>query len=98
SSPELADACITEIPTVNIPRALRQRNYEGKKLYRDEDGRWQGEGSCAHATMISLFPSQGRHNMADAWRKTYDRGETQDATVGDPQCNLADKLDREKVR
>lgn len=88
----------TEVPTVNLPIRLRQKNWEGKKLYRDSDGKLHGEGSCVHATMISLFRWQGRYWMADHWRKTYDSGETPDAIIGDPNCNLKDKLDREGVR
>ena len=35
-----------ERPTVNVPAALRQSNWIGN----------QGQGSCVHATMISLLP------------------------------------------
>ena len=40
-----------EYPTVNLPVALRQANWRGN----------QGEGSCVHALMISLFRWQGRY-------------------------------------
>jgi hypothetical protein len=69
-----------ERPVVNIPLALRQENWIGS----------QREGSCVHATMISLMRWQGRYNLANYWRKTYDSGEWLD--------DLAVKFDREKVR
>lgn len=69
-----------ERPTVNLPLALRQSNWIGN----------QREGSCVHATMISLLRWQGRYNTADYWRRTYGNGEEPD--------DLAAKLDREKVR
>ena len=39
-----------ERPTVNVPAALRQSNWRGP----------QGQGSCVHASMISLFRWQYR--------------------------------------
>lgn len=54
-----------ERPTVNVPRADRQKNWLGS----------QREGSCVHATMISLFRWQGRPATADYWRRTYGNGE-----------------------
>lgn len=69
-----------ERPTVNVPLALRQSNWIGN----------QGEGSCVHATMISLLRWQGRLNKADYWRQTYGNGEWPD--------DLAAKFDRENVR
>jgi len=69
-----------EYPTVNLPVALRQANWRGN----------EGEGSCVHASMISLLRWQGRHAMADYWRQTYGNGEW--------AAGLADKMDREGVR
>ena len=69
-----------EYPTVNLPVALRQANWRGS----------QGEGSCVHASMISLFRWQGRFAMADRWRWTYGNGEWAEG--------LADKMDRENIR
>ena len=69
-----------EYPTVNLPVALRQGNWQGN----------EGEGSCVHASMISLFRWQGRYAMADHWRRAYGNGEW-------PQ-GLAAKMDREGVR
>ena len=54
-----------EWPTVNLPAVLRQNNWRGP----------QGQGSCVHATMISLFRWQYRLKTADRWRQTYGDGE-----------------------
>jgi len=69
-----------ERPTVNVPLALRQSNWIGN----------QGEGSCVHATMISLLRWQYRLNTADYWRRTYGDGEYPEG--------LANKLDNEGIR
>lgn len=69
-----------ERPLVNIPMALRQANWLGD----------QREGSCVHATMISLMRWQGRTLLADKWGRTYANGER-------PK-SLAFKFDREGVR
>jgi hypothetical protein len=69
-----------EYPTINLPVALRQGNWRGN----------QGEGSCVHASMISLFRWQGRYAMADYWRRTYGNGEWAN--------DLADKMERDGVR
>lgn len=69
-----------EYPTVNLPYALRQRNWIGD----------QHEGSCVHATMVSLFRWQGRYATANYWRRSYSNGEW--------AGNLAQKMDREGIR
>ena len=69
-----------EYPTVNLPVSLRQSNWLGNK----------NEGSCVHATMISLLRWQGRPNTADYWRQNYGDGEWPE--------DLAGKFDREGVR
>jgi len=69
-----------EYPTVNVPLDMRQSNWLGS----------QREGSCVHASMISLFRWQGRYNTADYWRKTYGNGEWPE--------DLATKFNREKIR
>ena len=69
-----------ERPTVNIPMALRQSNWIGN----------QGEGSCVHATMISLFRWQGRYNTANKWRGRYGNGEW--------PANLQAKFDANGIR
>jgi hypothetical protein len=69
-----------ERPIVNLPPALRQSNWRGLR----------GEGSCVHATAVSLFRWQGRFRTADRWRRTYGDGEWPDG--------LAAKFDREGIR
>jgi len=69
-----------ERPLVNIPMELRQENWIGS----------QREGSCVHATMISLMRWQGRPYLANKWRRMYANGEWPDG--------LASKFDREGVR
>jgi hypothetical protein len=69
-----------ERPVVNIPPALRQRNWIGNRQ----------EGSCVHATMISLLRWQGRRNAADYWRQKYGSGEWPE--------DLAAKFDKEGIR
>ena len=49
-----------ERPTVNVPAALRQSNWRGP----------EGQGSCVHASMISLLRWQYRLKTADHWRQT----------------------------
>jgi len=70
----------TERPVVNVPAKLRQSNWRGP----------QGQGSCVHATMISLFRWQYRLKTADHWRQTYGDGEWPD--------DLAAKFDKEGIR
>lgn len=79
---------LKERPTVNIPPGLRERNWLGP----------QREGSCVHATLISLLRWQGRYNMATFWRQKYADGETADRYYGNPRSNLADKMEREGLR
>jgi hypothetical protein len=69
-----------ERPVVNPPAAIRQGNW-----YGDKD-----EGSCVHATMVTLLRWQGRYAMADRWRRTY-------GNASGPE-DLAAKLDREHIR
>lgn len=69
-----------ERPTVNIPTALRQSNWRGP----------QGQGSCVHATMISLFRWQYRLKTADYWRRSYGDGEWPE--------DLAAKFNKEGTR
>jgi hypothetical protein len=57
-------SAVGEKPTMNLPLALRQRNWIGER----------GSGSCVHASMVSLFRWQGRYQMAEHWRSTYGDG------------------------
>jgi hypothetical protein len=52
-------------PIVNVPMCDRQSNWLGDL----------GEGSCVHATMVSLFRWQGMYNTAYRWKKTHGNGE-----------------------
>lgn len=58
-------AAAQEMPTVNIPLALRQENWPGA----------EGGGSCVHASMINLLRWQGQYKLADWWSQNYDSGE-----------------------
>ena len=78
--PEVKVTAFTERPTVNLPIKARQENWLGSA----------GNGSCVHATMVSLFRWQGRFGMADHWRRTYGDGEG--------PTDLATLFDREGVR
>jgi hypothetical protein len=69
-----------EWPTVNLPAVLRQSNWRGP----------QGQGSCVHASMISLLRWQYRLNTADHWRQTYGDGEWPE--------DLAEKFNNEGIR
>lgn len=60
--------CIKEVPVVNIPRKLRQGNWL-RPGTRDD-------GSCCHASLISLLRWQGQYKLADRWRRTHSGGET----------------------
>ena len=70
----------TEYPTVNVPQSLRQSNWLGS----------QGEGSCVHASFISLLRWQQRYNTADWWRKTHGNGEW--------PTSMNQQLDAAKIR
>ena len=52
---------VVEKPTVNLPLELRQENWIGD----------QGQGSCVHATLVSLFRWQGRYATANHWAVTF---------------------------
>ncbi|MHB9044397.1 MAG: hypothetical protein ACYC35_00505 [Pirellulales bacterium] len=73
-------AAKTEYPAVNLPVSLRQSNWLGSK----------SEGSCVHATMITLLRWQGRYNTADNWRRNQGNGEWPE--------DLAAKFDKAGVR
>lgn len=51
---------------VNIPRERRVHNWVGVR----------GEGSCVHASLVNLLHWQGRHDLAESWRRLYGNGET----------------------
>lgn len=63
----LASKVQSEVPTVNIPRKLRQGNWL-RPGTRDD-------GSCCHAALISLLRWQGQDRLADQWRRSHSGGE-----------------------
>ncbi|KKL75688.1 hypothetical protein LCGC14_2052380 [marine sediment metagenome] len=54
-----------EIPRVNVPASMRQRNWIGN----------QGYGSCTHAALITLLRWNGRDEIANAWGMSHGNGE-----------------------
>jgi hypothetical protein len=54
-----------ERPTVNLPLAMRQKNWLGNR----------GEGSCVWASTVSLLRWQGRYRTADWVRSDFGGGE-----------------------
>ncbi len=73
-------ALSNNFPVVNLPYSLRQSNWLGP----------QGEGSCVHATMVSLFNWNGMYDMANWWKSHNGDGEWDD--------DLAAKFNRAGVR
>lgn len=55
-----------ETPRINLPPRLRQDNWVGNR----------GQGSCVHASMISLFNWQHQYSLAKYWKSNYENGET----------------------
>lgn len=49
----------------DVPQQLRQENWTGS----------QNEGSCVHASTITLLRWQGQEEIADWWAENYDSGE-----------------------
>lgn len=58
---ESPDRRYAESPIMDLPQAMRQRNWGG--------------GSCVHASTVHLLRWQGLHELAEWWRKTYAGGE-----------------------
>ena len=54
-----------EVPTVNLPVALRQKNWVDSS----------GSGSCVHASFIVLARWHRYYKLADSWRQAYAGGE-----------------------
>lgn len=57
-------------PVVDIPPAWRCPNWSA---WVAADGQW--EGSCVHASLISLLKWQGQHRLAAWWRLNHGGGE-----------------------
>ncbi len=49
---------------MSLPRSLRQENWLSR-----------GEGSCVHASTISMLNWCSQYGLAQKWRKTYGGGE-----------------------
>lgn len=62
-----------EVPVVNLPYSLRQRNWASKPT----------QGSCVHATMCSLFNWQGHPRMAQWWRANHTDGDYPERLAGE---------------
>jgi hypothetical protein len=54
-----------EVPPMNLPVALRQRNWLGP----------QKEGSCVHASLVTTLRWCNQFNLGERWRATYGDGE-----------------------
>lgn len=67
----------SERPIVNLPVSMRQHN-------------WTREGSCVHATLVSLLRWQDRPSTADWWRRTHAGGEN--------PYSFAAQLERDGIR
>jgi hypothetical protein len=58
------DFKIREKPVMNLPYAMRQKNWLGNRM----------QGSCAHASWMSLLRWQRQYAAADAWGRKYGNG------------------------
>lgn len=54
-----------EQPPMNPPVELRQRNWRGSK----------GEGSCVHASWVTVLRWCNQFTLGERWRATYENGE-----------------------
>lgn len=59
-----------EVPVVNLPKELRQKNWASKLPAK------YGQGSCVHASTMSTLRWHGEFAMASYWRNKYSGGET----------------------
>lgn len=79
-----------EVPLVNPPEELRQRNWVSKSPSS------YGQGSCVHASSVTLFRWLGHHDLAEQWRAKKSGGETastilaQWLAAGIPYCSTRD--------
>lgn len=80
-----AAPAFAEVPTVNLPKALRQANWSVWTQGRQE-------GSCVHAAIVNLFNWQQQYERADKWLHTNGGGEYADDTWNQGE-NLARKFD-----
>jgi len=71
-SPALS-AVVREVPIVNVPQGDRQANWPSSA----------GEGSCSHASIISLLRWCGEYNLAAKHREKYEGGEYIDSLLAE---------------
>lgn len=71
-----------ESPVVNPPLNVRQSNWLGGATGR--------EGSCAHASLVSMLNWQNEFDLARKWKQTYSGGEY--------ASRMRERLDREGVK
>lgn len=69
-----------ERPAVNVPFNMRQANWMGNRR----------QGSCVHASLVTLLRWQGRNGTADYWKRSNGNGAGPWGT--------ADKLDRANIK
>jgi hypothetical protein len=53
-------------PSVDVPMGLRQQNWRGDRR----------QGSCVHATTVTMLRWHGFNEIADYWRDSYGNGES----------------------
>jgi len=69
-----------DVPAVDIPPSQREANWPGS----------EGDGSCVHASLVTLMRWQARPHSADYWRLAHENGES--------PSSLTPKLDAAEVR
>lgn len=68
-----------ESPPMNPPIELRKTNWVGSK----------GEGSCVHASLVTVLRWMNQFELGERWRATYENGEW--------DSQLRDRLDAAQV-
>lgn len=66
----LVDPPPPTVPVADVPKELRQRNWESRASNK------YGQGSCVHASTITMLRWHGEERLAEYWRKKYSGGET----------------------
>ena len=69
-----------ERPIVNVPLNMRQRNWMGNRQ----------QGSCVHASLVTLLKWQGRNGTAGYWKRNNGNGANPWTT--------ADRMDAANIR
>lgn len=61
----------------DMPPVIRMENWEGDdQFFCPSCRKMHGEGSCVHASTITLLRWQGMDKAAEWWRENYNSGET----------------------